>query len=167
MTLTQRQSSSGSQSSNRASNHVGSADALLGSCDDKRAHNLRKRVRELENSLEKTNKALKMTGAEGTKVGRKNAKGGKGTRGKSGQVPPALVGMQTRLDNNQPICFDYNLAGSQAKDGERCPNGWHVCSSPWVPKTARPPFPPGPLKGRRGARRCVPRALTHHFSTRC
>ena len=101
MFLTQRQSSSGSQSPNRPSNHLGSADALLGSRDDKRAHNLMKMVRELENSLEKANEALKMTAAEGTKVGQNGAKGGKGTRGKSGQVPPALVGMQTHLDNNQ------------------------------------------------------------------
>ena len=155
MIHTQRQSSSGSHSSNHASNHLGSADALPGALDDKRTHSLMKRVRELENSLEKTNKALKMTGAEGANVDQKRTTGGKGTRGKSGQVPPALVGTQTHFHNAQPICFDYNLVGCpQAKDGERCSTGWHVCSSFGCQKP-HTLLSREPLKERRGARRCV------------
>ena len=32
---------------------------------------------------------------------------------------------------NEPICFNFNLRGCpNAKPGERCPRGWHVCAEP-------------------------------------
>ena len=44
-------------------------------------------------------------------------------------MPRALIGMESRTWNGDPICFNHNLPGGcdKAKWGERCPKGLHVC----------------------------------------
>ena len=46
-------------------------------------------------------------------------------------MPSDLVGMAHMTDNNEPICFAYNLSGcDKAAAGEKCPRGLHVCAKP-------------------------------------
>ena len=43
-------------------------------------------------------------------------------------MPKDLIGMEPTTDENEPICFDYNLGGcAKARPGEACPKGKHVC----------------------------------------
>ena len=52
---------------------------------------------------------------------------GKGRGSRSPRMPAKLRGLQARTDAGEPICFAYNLDGcSLAKDGEKCPKGWHM-----------------------------------------
>ena len=52
---------------------------------------------------------------------------GKGRGSRSPRMPAKLRGLQSRTDSGEPICFAHNLDGcSLAKDGERCPKGWHL-----------------------------------------
>ena len=57
---------------------------------------------------------------------------GKGKKGKaSPPMPQALRNKWHRTGNGDPLCFAYNLGGcNAAKDGERCPKGWHLCAEP-------------------------------------
>ena len=51
-----------------------------------------------------------------------------GVKGK-GQMPRALVGGVSRMADDHPICYGYNLGQCKAvKPGERCPRGYHVCT---------------------------------------
>ena len=65
-------------------------------------------------------------GGKGKKGGKGGKSKGKGTKG----APPLPEGLQgsSRTDANQPICFNYNLAGCPgATPGRRCVKGMHVC----------------------------------------
>lgn len=47
------------------------------------------------------------------------------------KLPPALIGMSPTTADNEPICYNFNLAGCDgAAPGERCDRGWHVCMMP-------------------------------------
>ena len=53
---------------------------------------------------------------------------GKGQK-KSSLAPKELIGLHVRTENNDPICFAFNISGcGKAKDGERCSRGFHVCA---------------------------------------
>ena len=44
------------------------------------------------------------------------------------RMPRELIGMASRTNENDMICYDYNLGGcSKARPGESCPKGKHVC----------------------------------------
>ena len=47
-------------------------------------------------------------------------------------LPPSLFGKASRTANGEPICYNYNLEHGckEAKPGERCSRGWHVCMEP-------------------------------------
>ena len=56
---------------------------------------------------------------------------GKGKKGKAPPMPQALRNKWHRTGNGDPLCFAYNLGGCDAaRDGERCPKGWHLCAEP-------------------------------------
>ena len=57
---------------------------------------------------------------------------GKGKKGKSTPpMPQALRNKWHRTGAGEPLCFAYNLGGcDNARDGERCPKGWHLCAEP-------------------------------------
>ena len=53
---------------------------------------------------------------------------GKVAKAKRGMMPRGLIGMDARTDDDEPICFDYNLAGcTRARPGETCHKAKHVC----------------------------------------
>ncbi len=59
-----------------------------------------------------------------------NNKGKAQGKGK-GNVPRELLGKTTVTSDGVPICFNYNLNGcSDARPGERCRRGLHVCAEP-------------------------------------
>ena len=94
--------------------------------------------------LQKRLKEAKQSGGGGVrKGGGKQKGGGGGGKGKgdivSGRttLPQSLIGKTSRTASGDPICFDYNLEHgcSNAKPGERCPKGFHVCMEPGCGKS--------------------------------
>ena len=69
---------------------------------------------------------------------------GKGKKGKSPPMPLELRNKWHRNAQGEPLCFAYNTSKgcTAAKDGERCPKGWHQCAEPKClqghPLTAHP-----------------------------
>lgn len=63
-----------------------------------------------------------------------SGKSGKGKRGQPRslvKMPSELIGQSAVTADNEPICFSFNLNGCHdARPGERCPKGWHVCTRP-------------------------------------
>ena len=43
-------------------------------------------------------------------------------------MPKELIGLESKIENGEPICFNCNLPGgcNKAKWGEKCPKGLHV-----------------------------------------
>jgi hypothetical protein len=70
------------------------------------------------------------TGSKGSKGGGKNGKGkGKGQKTRTGQVPKALIGLNSRSRDGEPLCYGYNLSGcSAAEPGRKCTKGYHFCA---------------------------------------
>ena len=92
--------------------------------DGLRAKN--KEIAELQRKLGEA----KRSGGNGNGKGKDKGKGkggGKGTPRSA--LPPSLLGKASRTANGEPICYNYNLEhGCQdAKPGERCSRGWHLC----------------------------------------
>ena len=75
---------------------------------------------------------------EGEKGGRerpasaKKDKGkGKGKNSSDFRMPRPLIGCSHMTDEDEPICFNFNLDGcTNARAGEKCPKGKHVCCKP-------------------------------------
>ena len=46
--------------------------------------------------------------------------------------PQALQGKQLRTAGEEPLCFNFNLPHgcSNARSGQRCAKGWHLCAEP-------------------------------------
>ena len=64
----------------------------------------------------------------GKGAGKNNKGGGKG-RTHGATIPAALQPGVARMTDGTPICFAFNLDGcNQAKPGQRCPRGMHVCT---------------------------------------
>ena len=81
---------------------------------------LRRQVANLEGRL---------NNAGGGKGGRSSGKG----KGKKGgvQTPPELRGLEARGPDGENRCYNFNMGGcTQAKPGQRCPRGMHVCMRP-------------------------------------
>ena len=57
---------------------------------------------------------------------------GKGKKGKTPPMPAELKNKWHRTASGDPLCFGYNTSRGcdQARDGERCPKGWHLCAEP-------------------------------------
>ena len=57
---------------------------------------------------------------------------GKGRKGKAPPMPAELRNKWHRTANGDLLCFGYNTAKGcdQARDGERCTRGWHLCAEP-------------------------------------
>jgi len=56
---------------------------------------------------------------------------GKGKKGKTPPMPQALRNNWHRTGTGDSLRFAYNLGGcDSARDGERCPKGWHLCAEP-------------------------------------
>ena len=87
-----------------------------------RAQRLAEKNRKLKEQAEKASGG----GGPGSGRGEDPSKG-KARGSRSPRMPAKLRGLQSRTDAGEPICFAHNLDGcSMAKDGERCPKGWHV-----------------------------------------
>jgi len=91
-----------------------------------------KEIADLQRKLKESKKGNGKQGGKGS--GKKGGgKGGKdSTIGRGTSLPLSLVGKVSRTAAGEPICYDYNLEHgcSQAKPGERCSKGWHVCMEP-------------------------------------
>ena len=57
---------------------------------------------------------------------------GKGKKGKTPPMPAELRNKWHRTSTGAPLCFAYNTAKGcdQARDGEQCQKGWHLCAEP-------------------------------------
>ena len=57
---------------------------------------------------------------------------GKGKKGKAPPMPAELRNKWHRTSTGEPLCFAYNTSKGcdQARDGEKCPKGWHFCAEP-------------------------------------
>ena len=88
-------------------------------------------VAKLQRQLENVQGQLKNLKSSGHPSS-SNSKGQKG-KGKGGKnlgirMPPQLIGLCPTTPSGDPCCYDFNLNKCQrAKNGERCPRGWHVC----------------------------------------
>ena len=70
---------------------------------------------------------------KGPKAGKSKGKGLKGSKGakveRSGQMPKALIGLNNKTKDGEPLCYGFNLNGCQGADtGKKCTKGWHVCA---------------------------------------
>lgn len=66
-----------------------------------------------------------------------NPKGkGKGqNKSKKAPMPKLLIGNWPTNRDGEPLCFNYNLAGCEnAKPGQKCARGWHLCCKPFCLK---------------------------------
>ena len=57
---------------------------------------------------------------------------GKGKKGKNPPMHAELRNKWHRTSSGDPLCFGYNTSKGcdQAKDGEKCAKGWHLCAEP-------------------------------------
>jgi hypothetical protein len=105
-----------------------------GGGDDDRLKRKNKEIADLQKRLKESKKGNGKPGAKGS--GKPRGGGGKGgkdsTIGRGTSLPQNLVGKASRTEAGEPICYDYNLEHgcSNAKPGERCSKGWHVCMEP-------------------------------------
>ena len=99
---------------------------------EKELKSLKHRLKQSEDQLRATRRRLDNNG--GGKGGR-----GKGKFDRNRNRPQAMEGKARSTANGDPICFAYNLQGcNQAKPGERCPRGWHLCADPRCQTTPQP-----------------------------
>ena len=88
------------------------------------------------------NKKLKAKGSGNpppwARRGKGDRGGGKGEHGGKEMrvhMPNGLIGKNAKAPDGQPLCFDYNLGGcKEAKNGERCRVGMHLCAEPGCAK---------------------------------
>ena len=57
---------------------------------------------------------------------------GKGKKGEAPPMPAELKNKWHRTASGDPLCFAFNTSRGcdQARDGERCSKGWHLCAEP-------------------------------------
>lgn len=111
---------------------------VQGGGDDDRLKRKNKEIADLQKKLKEAKQSGGGEPRGARKVGGKPRGGGGGGKGKSDTIPgrttlpQALIGKTSRTAAGEPICYDYNLEHgcSNAKPGERCSKGFHVCMEP-------------------------------------
>ena len=103
--------------------------------DDDEAPANAKKAKQPNTNVEKLQRTIENLQGQLRNVKGAGKSGGKG-RGRKGfvqrapiRMPPELIGQHPMTEDNEPICFSFNLGGCKAaKIGERCSKGWHLCT---------------------------------------
>ena len=63
--------------------------------------------------------------------GKGKGKGKNKGKTKKAPMPKLLIGNWSTNKSGEPLCYNFNLAGCEnAKPGQRCNKGWHLCCKP-------------------------------------